>query len=313
MLTAGIDLGGTKCLGLALEGDNVVAEHRLATPTGGEAIVDTVAAVVDALGAAAGAIQAVGVGAPGLVTREGVLRDAPNLQGVSELALGRELARRLGVTVCVDNDATAATWGERLLGAAAGRDDVVMVTLGTGIGGGAVCHGELARGANGFAGEVGHMVVAPQGPPCPCGRRGCWERFASGSGLGRLGREAARAGRAAAVVERAGGTVDDVRGEHVTEAAAAGDAEALAVVEEFGWWLALGLANLASIFDPELFVIGGGLVAAADLLLEPARQAFPALLQAADHRPPIPIVTALLGERAGAIGAAALAIATIRN
>src|SRR5205807_3790376 len=155
-----------------------------------------------------------------------------------------------------------------------------LVTLGTGIGGGIVADGRLYRGANGFAGEIGHMVVDPHGPLCPCGQRGCWERFASGSGLGRLGREAAMAGAAPRLVELAGGDAEAVRGEHVTEAAREGDGEARAVMERFAWWGALGLVNLVNAFDPALFVIGGGLVAAGDLLFDPLRSQFSELLDA---------------------------------
>ncbi len=158
---------------------------------------------------------------------------------------------------------------------AAGRrarhDDMVLVTLGTGIGGGLVANGAVVRGRNGFAGEYGHMVVDPDGPRCPCGRRGCWERYASGSGLAMLAREAATARRCAAVVELAGGDPQDVRGEHVQAAARAGDAEALAVIDEFGRWVALGLSNLTNALDPEMFVLGGGLASGADLYLEPDR------------------------------------------
>ena len=179
-----------------------------------------------------------------------------------------------------------------------------MVTLGTGIGGGVVTGGVLQRGANGFGGEPGHMVVDPKGPPCPCGRRGCWERFASGSGLGRLAREAATSGRGGRFLEFAGGDPDDVRGEHVTRAALEGDADALAVFREFGWWAALGIANLVNLLDPEIVVVGGGLVGAGEIVLGPIREAFPQLVLAAEHRPQVPIVAAQLGNDAGAIGAA---------
>ncbi|HVL28517.1 MAG TPA: ROK family protein, partial [Acidimicrobiales bacterium] len=153
---------------------------------------------------------------------------------------------------------------------------------------------------------IGHMVVDPEGPPCPCGQRGCWERFASGSGLGQVGRRAAAAGAADRVLALAGGDPAQVRGEHVTVAAAEGDEGACTVLADFGWWVALGLANLANIFDPEAFVLGGGLVEAGDLLLQPVRAAFADLLTGASHRPQVDIVPASLGERAGAIGAACL-------
>jgi glucokinase len=151
------------------------------------------------------------------------------------------------------------------------------------------------------------MVVDPHGPPCPCGRRGCWERYASGSGLGQLGRAAALARRASRIVALAGGDPESVHGEHVTRAAAEGDPEAVEVLAQFAWWVALGIANLVDLLDPEVVVVGGGLIEAGDLLLDPLRAAYPSLVLAADHRPPARIVAAELGESAGAIGAALLA------
>src|SRR5207248_3177509 len=236
----------------------------------------------------------------------GVLRFAPHLRGSVDLAVRARMEARVGVPVQADNDATCAAWGERALGAARGLDEVVLVTLGTGIGGGLISGGRIQRGANRFAGEIGHMVVDPSGPPCPCGRRGCWERYASGSGLGRLAREAALASRGSRIVELAGGDAEMVKGEHVSAALAEGDAEADAVMAEFAWWLALGLANLANIFDPQAFVIGGGLVAAGSVLFEHGRTAFDEMLTAQEHRPEVAIVPAALGPRAGAVGAAFL-------
>lgn len=306
MATVGVDVGGTKCLAVRLDGDRIGAERRMPTPREPAALLDTVASLVPAVADGA-AVVGVGVGAPGLVDVAGVLRFAPNLPGITDLPLKAELERRLGVPVQADNDATCAAWGERQMGAAKGLDDVVLVTLGTGIGGGIVAGGRILRGANGFAGEVGHMVVDPEGPVCLCGRQGCWERFGSGTGLGRLGREAALAGRASRVRELAGGDPDHVRGEHVTGAAAEGDAEALAVMDRLGWWIALGLSNLANAFDPEAFVLGGGLVEAGDVLFRPVRAAFAGLLGGYGNRPSVDIVPASLGEHAGAVGAASLA------
>lgn len=283
----------------------MVDERRVPTPAGESALLDTIAAValdVQATGRAEG----VGVGVPGLVDRDGVLRFAANLPGVDDFPIGAELAARLGVPVRIDNDATCAAWGERQVGAARGYDDVLLVALGTGIGGGVITGGVLHRGANGFAGEVGHMIVDRDGPPCPCGQRGCWERFASGSGLGRLGRLAAEAGHAARVVALAGGDPAAVRGEHVSVAAAEGDAEALAVLHDFAWWVGLGLANLANVFDPQAFVLGGGLIDMGEMLLAPVRAAFGTLVTGAAHRPPVDILPASLGDHAGAIGAASL-------
>jgi glucokinase len=204
----------------------------------------------------------------------------------------------------VENDANLALLAELQLGVATDGADVVMVTLGTGIGGGVALGGRILTGSFGFAAEVGHMVVDPSGPLCPCGQRGCWERFASGGGLGRLAREAALAGRLQHVVALAGGDPEAVRGEHVTTAALACDPEALAVMDELGWWVALGLANLTAVLDPARIVIGGGLAEAGAILLDPARRAFDTLVEGRGTRPEVKIVPATLGLRAGAVGAA---------
>ncbi|MGH9282337.1 MAG: ROK family protein, partial [Acidimicrobiales bacterium] len=178
----GIDVGGTKCLGVALDGAGaVVAEHRVPTPDGPAELLVVLVDLVEALEPAA----AVGVGLPGLVTIDGVLVLAPNLPGAADLDVQASLrARWPEAAIRVDNDATCAGWAEARVGAARGCSDAILVTLGTGIGGGIVSAGRVLRGAHGFAGELGHMVVDPNGPPCPCGQRGCWERFASGRGLG---------------------------------------------------------------------------------------------------------------------------------
>jgi len=326
-VTLGIDVGGTKILGVAMDGQGaVLAEAKVPTPrhlapesgdaAGGpvviEAIADVAGRLLEALGAATtttgGAVTAVGVGVPGLVDDGGMLRFAPNLPGGEGLDVAGRVAERLpGLRVVVENDATCAVIGEWIYGAAAGATDAVVVTLGTGIGGGLVVNNRVTRGAHGFAGEIGHMIVDPSGPVCPCGKRGCWERFASGSGLGRLAREAAHAGRLDLVLRRAGGDPEAVRAEDVTAAAAAGDAGAQAVLGELGWWLALGLANLANLLDPSVFVLGGGLVDALDLVLEPVRSAFDDLVEGRERRPEVMICLAGLGEQAGAVGAALLA------
>lgn len=311
MVTVGIDVGGTKCLGVLLDDDGrVVVERRAPTPETGAALVEVLADVVAGLTADRGGgtgHEAVGVGLPGLVDRQGVLRAAPNLPGAIGLKVAAELSAHLGgASVAVDNDATCAAWAEFRMGAAQGRRDVLVVTLGTGIGGGLICGGRLVRGANGFAGEVGHMVVNPGGPQCPCGRRGCWERYASGSGLGRLARERARLGAGVGMTELAG-SVEAIRGEHVGVAAAQGDEEALDVIASLGRWVALGLANLVSIIDPATVVVGGGLVVLGDALLTPVREELTRLLEMEGRPGSVEVLAALLGERAGAMGAAALA------
>jgi glucokinase len=320
-LAFGVDVGGTKVLGVALDAAGVVvAEARMATPrsatdpadlgqAGAADVADAVAEVVRRLGEAAGCGAAepvpVGIGVPGMLDRHGTLRFSPNLPGAVGADMRALVADRVGGgSLQVGNDANCAALAELRLGAARGAQHAVVVTLGTGIGGGLIADGRVRLGARGFAGEIGHMVVDPSGPPCPCGGRGCWERFASGGGLGRLAREAAFGGSLHEAVALAGGDPELVRGEHVTRAALAGDPGALAVVEELGWWVALGLSNLVAFCDPERIVVGGGVAEVGDLLLAPTRRAFAGLVEAGSARPEIPIVAAELGERAGAVGAA---------
>lgn len=306
MRTVGIDVGGTKCLGVALdEHGAVLAEDRRPTPRGDGSLPKLIDTLVELAGSL-GPFDALGVGVPGLVTNEGVLRAAPNLDGVADFDVAGLLAERVGPAVQVDNDATCAALSEWKYGAGQGSTDMVLVTLGTGIGGGLVSGGQLQRGNNGFAGEYGHMVVDPDGPPCPCGRRGCWERYASGSGLARLAREAAIGRRVSRVLEIAGGDPEAVRGEMVQQAAREGDEDALAVIDAFGRWVALGLVNLTNVLDPDRFVLGGGLAAGADLYLDPIKAWFQQLIYQPELRPMPDVAFAHWSERAGAVGAALL-------
>jgi glucokinase len=310
----GVDIGGTKLLAVRLDPDGtVVPDIAIAVPQWGPAVVEEVAAAAHRL-AGPGGPGAIGVGVPGLVDGTGTVRFAPNLHGLVGTPVTEALSAALpGWSVWVGNDATAAGWGEHDRGAARNADDVLVLTLGTGIGGAVISGGRLVEGRNRYAGEFGHMVVDPHGPPCGCGKRGCWERFASGSGLGSLARETAVAGEAPRLVELAGGDPEAVRGEHVTAAAAEGDGPAVEIMDRFGWWVALGLANLANAFDPGLIVLGGGLISAGDVLIEPTRRAFTALVEAPFARAEVDIQPALLGSQAGAIGAGLLAAAVGRS
>jgi glucokinase len=319
----GVDVGGTKILGVVLSPENdVVAELRVATPqrraapgsgsgapaTGDEgdraAVVDAIALLVRDLQRDHGS-GPVGVGIPGMLDRTGTLLFSPNLPAAAAGNVAAALSERLGgAPVRVDNDADCAALAELTLGAAQGVRTALMVTLGTGIGGAVIVDGSVYRGAHGLAGEVGHMVVDPSGPPCPCGGRGCWERYASGAGLARLAREAALAGSLFGAVALAGGDPELVRGEHVARAAAGGDPGSLAVMETLGWWVALGLANLVALFDPERIIVGGGLAAVGEMLLAPVRRFFAELVEGGPLHPQVPIGPAELGERAGAVGAA---------
>ncbi len=307
----GVDIGGSKLLAVRVgPGGRIEAFDKLPTPPDADELVDTVLAASARVAGEAGdsRLLPLGVGLPGMVDRQGVAHFCPHLHDMDGVDVRHELATRRagGATTVVVNDATAACWAEHVLGSARGVDDVLMITMGTGIGGGAVIGGHLMQGAHGFAGEMGHMVLDPHGPPCPCGKRGCWERFASGTGLGRLAREAAQAGRLDGVVRLVGGDPEAVRGEHLTSAALAGDPGALEVMDTFAWWLALGLANVANALDPAVIVLGGGVIEAHAAVMGPVRRAFVQLAEAPEHRS-VRILPAQLGERAGAVGAALLA------
>lgn len=308
----GVDIGGTKVLAVRLNtAGEIEASSKRRTPVSATDVIDEVlfgvAQVAEGAGQAPETIP-LGVGFPGMLDRNGTAHFCPHLHSVDGMDLRRLLAERRdpSAATVVLNDATAACWAEHCVGAARGFDDVLMVTLGTGIGGGMVVHGRLLEGGHGFAGEIGHMVIDPHGPPCPCGKRGCWERFASGDGLGRLAREAALAGNLDCAVVAAGGDPEAVRGEHVTEAALEGYPEALAVMREYAWWLALGLANLSNVLDPSVIVLGGGLIEAEHAVMEPLREAFANLVEAPEARQ-LQVLPARLGEKAGAVGAALLA------
>ncbi|HEY6532667.1 MAG TPA: ROK family protein [Acidimicrobiales bacterium] len=314
-IAIGVDVGGTKVLAVAVDPTRpteILAERRVPTPVGDatkilEAIGGAARVVSDDLVAIGRAPEVVGIGIPGLVDTDGRLRAAPNLSGLVGVEIPPRLRELVPYPVVVDNDANCALWAEVCVGAGLGARDAVLVTLGTGIGGALVNDAVLRHGVHGFAGEPGHMVVDPSGPACPCGRKGCWERYASGSGLGMLARRAAEGGRVPAVLELAGGDVSAVDGEHLIAAARAGHPGAGAVLDEFAWWLALGIANLVNVLDPELILIGGGLADESDLFLPRTREELGRMALGASARTGTRVEVATLGSRAGAIGAALLA------
>ena len=309
-LTVGVDVGGTKvAAGVVDEAGNVVAQVRRATAAQVEGAAERTIAELVAELASAYPVEAVGVGAAGLVDEtRSVVRFAPNL-GWREQPLRALLEDATNLPVVVENDANAAAWAEYRFGAARGRDDVVMVTVGTGIGGALVLGGVLYRGGFGLAGEVGHLVLDPDGPACGCGRRGCWEQFASGNALLREARARAGQDRAGArlLLGLGDGTPEGVAGPHITAAARLGDPVALAVFAHAGFWLGRGMAELAAVLDPACYVVGGGVSEAGELLLAPARAAFSQHLMGADVRPRAEILAAEMGNLAGIVGAAELA------
>jgi glucokinase len=251
-------------------------------------------------------VEAVGLGIAGLTDRSGTLIWSPNLPGAVGHPVGPAREQTVGLPVTVGNDATAATLAEARFGAGRGCDDLAVVTLGTGIGGGFVLGGHLQQGAHGFSGEPGHMVVDAGGPVHLSGLRGPWEHYASGTALGRLGREAAMAG----VFDRGmalAGSPDAITGFHVVEAMTAGDPQAAAMFDRWCTEVARGVANLIVLLDLSRVVLGGGLAEVGEPLRDGVATALADLLPGADARPPVEVVLAQLGPDAGALGAALLA------
>jgi glucokinase len=306
----GIDIGGTKIAALRVTSDGDIETITvIPTPaTDQDAALPAIEAAANAV--IDDSVVGIGVGMAGLVdVRRGVLLETPNLVW-RNLPLAEGLRAAFGLPVTVDNDATAAAWAESRLGASRGYDDSLFVGVGTGIGGGIVSGGRLVRGAHGLAGEVGHMIVEPDGPRCGCGNRGCWEQVASGLAISRAARRAVVEWPGSPLARLAGGDPERATGELVTEAARAGDEVALAILAEVGRRLGEGVAGLVNVLDPEVVVIGGGVGESGDLVLMPIREAFAASVEGVEVRPPVPIEPAALGNDAGGIGAALLALQT---
>ena len=309
-LAVGIDVGGTKIAGGVVDeqGTILATALRVSPATDTQAIEASIEALVDEL-RGNHEVAAVGVGAAGFVdSKRSTVMFAPNLAWRDE-PLRRDLEKRLGLPVVIENDANAAAWGEFTFGAGADVADTLLVTVGTGVGGGIVLNGELHRGAFGVAAEIGHMRVVPDGILCGCGTRGCWEKYASGTALVREARDQARQGSliARSLVDRAGGDVEAITGPLITEAARDGDDFARESLAVLGRWLGEGIASLTAVLDPAVVVIGGGVSEAGDLLLDPVRAHFKANLTGRHYRPELEIRGALLGNTAGMIGAADLA------
>jgi glucokinase len=308
-LACGIDVGGTKIAGGVVDDTGTIIEElRVESPaTDEDAIEQAIETLVTELRTRHD-IAAVGVGVAGYIDRaRSVVMFAANM-AVRHLDLKADLQRRLDLPVFIENDANAAAWGEFQFGAGHDVEELLLVTVGTGIGGGVVLDGELYRGAFGVGAEIGHLRVVPDGLQCGCGNRGCFEMYASGKALVRRARTAASADPQAAadLLARAGGDPARISGPLITAAAREGDAFTLAQLAELGRWLGEGIASITAVLDPALVVIGGGVSAADDLLLEPIRQGFAAQRPGHGRRPMLEIRKAALGNRAGLIGAADL-------
>ena len=301
----GVDVGGTKiAAGVVSSEGEILASVRYPTPHSPEKLVGT---IVRSIKEVMDGHQVGGVclAVPGhILAQENRVVFSANLHAIEGIPLKDRIEPEIGVPLTIENDASAAAWGEFRFGAGSEVDHLVFLTLGTGIGGGVISHGVLLRGAQGSGGELGHVTVQATGPRCACGNRGCLEALASGTAIGRRARERA--------VEKPGSALGriaarrEVLGEDVTELAQNGDETAILVLEETGTWLGIGLAGFVNVFNPEVAAVGGGAMAAGDLILASARREM--RLRA---RPPsrdlVEVQVATLGPRSGVLGAAALA------
>ncbi|MCI7458102.1 ROK family glucokinase [Actinomyces urogenitalis] len=310
-LSIGVDVGGTKiAAGVVDEDGNVVTRVQKDSPANDrDAILATIIEVALDLKLAHPEATTVGIGAAGFVSSDrNTMASGTNLDWTG-VKIGDVVSEGVGLPVVVENDANAAGWAEARFGAGAGKANVLVVTLGTGVGGAVVIDGHLVRGAAGFAAEIGHISIVPDGRPCGCGLRGCLERYASGTALGVNGWELAkfRPAYAARIIELSGGDQNKISGKAVTAAAREGDPAALECYERLGDALGQGLADLAAVLDPEVIVLTGGLTEAGDILLTPVTKAFDQYLTARTRRPQIPVLISASGQDAGLVGAADLA------
>jgi glucokinase len=310
-LTIGIDVGGTKVLGGVVdESGKVLTTARKDTPRqGGAALTQTIADVAKEL-LAQYSVSSVGVSAAGFVSSDRkTMLATPNIADWNGVDLDHELTKLIGLPVVIENDANAAAWGEAKFGAGQNQNHMMMLTVGTGIGGGIVVNGQLYRGAFGIAAEFGHVRVVPEGHLCGCGARGCFEQYASGNALLRHAREAINASPEVArnLLSRGDGTVAGLTGQAITEAARDGDPVALAAFNTTGQWLGAGIASLCVLLDPACVVIGGGVIDAGEILLKPTRESLERNMPFAGKHPYPEIVAAKLGNEAGLVGVADLA------
>lgn len=298
--SVGLDIGGTKILGVTLQDGEVVNSMRVRTSQDRDRLLTSLGALADNLGA----VVSVGVGVPGPVNTDQVIQAAPNLPCIAGLA-ATDISKALGRQVRISNDARCATLAEWHLGAGGRVNNFVLLAFGTGIGAGYVLNGKLVVGSTGSAGEIGHMIVDPNGPECSCGQRGCWEQVASGNALSVLAQRGFREGWLPSP-DGPGASIRHVVGEDLVAAARAGNDRALSTVDGLARWVALGMVNLLNIFDPERVVIAGGLAAAADVLLPRVEKWRDRLGSDFGGRQKALITRGALGDQAGAIGAALL-------
>jgi glucokinase len=307
-LAIGVDVGGTKlAAGVVDDSGLVLEQQRVRTPKNDpEGLRGAIIVLLQDLKSRHD-ITAVGIGAAGFINaeRNGVYFSAHVDWGNAPVT--DALQEEVGLPVSIENDGNAAAWAEHAFGAGRGVPDQLMVALGTGIGGGMILGGELYRGGHGVAAEIGHLNLVPGGRSCECGREGCFEEYASGNALQRMGQEAAADGSAPTLLAMADGDPAAVSGEHVTELVRTGHEEGVRLFEQLAEPLGNGIATLVAVLDPTLVVLGGGVSAAGEFLLAPTRPAVERQLSGRGHREPPELRIAVLGNDAGMIGAADLA------
>jgi glucokinase len=290
------------------EHGTILETSTVPTPPTADHVIDAIAdAVRDA--SAEYEVDAVGIGAPGYVDdKRATVLFTPNLTWRHE-ALKDKVEQRIDLPVVIENDANAAAWGEYKFGIGTGHEDVVCITIGTGLGGGVIIGGKLHRGRFGVAAEFGHIRMVPDGLLCGCGNQGCWEQYASGSALVRYARQRATATpeNAAILLGLGDGTPEGVEGKHISEAARQGCPVAVDSFRELARWAGAGLADLASLFDPGAFIVGGGVSDEGDLVLDPIRKSYRRWLVGSRWRPHAEVLAARLGGKAGMVGVADLA------
>jgi glucokinase len=308
--TIGIDVGGTKVLGgVVSQTGEILATARRDTPReGGQALTQTIADVAIELSKQF-PVDSIGVSAAGFISsdRQTILA-TPNIAGWNGVNLDQELTKIIGKRIVLENDANSAAWGEFKFGAGRGRKDLMMLTLGTGVGGGLILGGSVFRGAFGIGAELGHIRIVPDGHLCGCGIRGCLEQYASGSALMRHAREAINASPdlARKLLARGDGTLEGLKGHHITEAARDEDPVALAAFNTMASYLGAGIASLCAVIDPSCIVLGGGVIDAGEIFLAPTRKAALSLIPFSGKHPYPEIVPAELGNNAGLVGVADL-------
>lgn len=306
----GIDVGGTKVLGgVVTAGGEILATARRDTPReGGRALTEAIANVATELSQQY-PVDSIGVSAAGFISSDRkTMLATPNISNWNGVNLVAELTEILHKKIVLENDANAAAWGEFKFGAGRGRNDLMMLTLGTGVGGGLILDGAVFRGAFGIGAELGHLRLIADGQLCGCGIRGCLEQYASGSALMRHAREAIDASPFLArnLLERGDGSIEGLKGQHITDAARDGDPVAIAAFNTMANYLGAGIASLCAVIDPSCIVLGGGVIDAGELFLTPTREAALRLIPFSGKHPYPEIVAAELGNNAGLVGVADL-------